>query len=71
MATSGFPWTSNFYKGMVSYDKGICPVAETLQDKRYIGIGMCINDYTEADIDLIVAAFQKVWKHRDDLRTPK
>ncbi len=66
----GFPWTSNFYKGMVSYDKGICPVAETLQDKRYIGIGMCTNDYTEADIDLIVAAFQKVWKHKDDLRTP-
>jgi perosamine synthetase len=67
----GFPWTAAFYKGRVSYDKGICPVAETLQDQRYIGIGMCTNDYTDSDIDSIVSAFQKVWKHRDDLRTAR
>lgn len=67
----GFPWTADFYKGEVSYDKGICPVAEAMQDKRYIGIGMCVYDYAEADIDLIVAAFLKVWEHRDDLRAPR
>ena len=32
----GFPWTADVDKGRVSYEKGICPVAETLQDKTFI-----------------------------------
>lgn len=59
--TKGFPWSAEFYKGNVSYDKGICPVAEELQDKRYIGIGMCLYAYTDYDIDLIIRALHKVW----------
>jgi len=65
--TKGFPWSSEFYKGQVSYEKGICPVAEELQDKRYIGIGMCVYRYTSEDIDLIIQAFHKVWKNMDQL----
>lgn len=61
--TKGFPWNADFYKGNVSYEKGICPVAETLQDGRHLGIGMCINAYTDADVDLIIEAFHKVWEN--------
>jgi dTDP-4-amino-4,6-dideoxygalactose transaminase len=59
--TKGFPWSADFYKGNVSYEKGICPVAESLQDGRHLGIGMCINTYTDKDVDLIIEAFHKVW----------
>ena len=29
----GIPWKSEFYKGMVNYNKGICPVAEEYHEK--------------------------------------
>jgi len=64
----GFPWSGGFYRGSVSYDKGICPVAESLQDSRHLGIGMCINDYSDEDVDLIVQAFHKVWDSLDQLK---
>lgn len=64
----GFPWSAPFYDGSVSYAKGICPVAEDLQDTRYIGMSMCLNDYTEQDIDLLISAFRKVWGSLDRLK---
>ena len=63
--TKGFPWSADFYKGQVSYEKGICPVAEALQDGRHLGIGMCIHAYTDEDVDLMIEAFHKVWAHLD------
>jgi dTDP-4-amino-4,6-dideoxygalactose transaminase len=65
--TKGFPWSADFYKGNTTYEKGICPVAETLQDGKFLGIGMCINAYTDQDVDLIIEAFGKVWNHLDQL----
>jgi len=64
----GFPWNSDIYKGNVNYSKGICPVAETLQDAKHLGIGMCINSYSDDDVDIIIEAFCKVW---DQLNTLK
>ena len=58
---SGFPWSSEFCKRNVSYDKGICPVAEKLNETSFIAIGMCIYDFTDSDIELIAQAFHKVW----------
>ncbi|NLT23686.1 MAG: DegT/DnrJ/EryC1/StrS family aminotransferase [Syntrophorhabdus sp.] len=63
----GFPWTSDIYKGNVTYEKGICPIAETLQDKKHMGIGMCINAYSDDDVDHIVEAFHKVWERIEEL----
>jgi hypothetical protein len=57
----GFPWTADFCKRDVSYAKGICPVAEDLHDRTYLGFEMCMNELKNEDIDLIVAAFKKVW----------
>ncbi|MGZ8157554.1 MAG: DegT/DnrJ/EryC1/StrS family aminotransferase [Methylobacter sp.] len=58
----GFPWSSDICRRDVDYSKGICPVAEQLNDSTYLGFGMCVYDLTEDDADLIVSAFHKVWK---------
>jgi perosamine synthetase len=59
--SKGFPWTSDICRRDVSYAKGICPVAEELQDTSYLGFAMCLNDMTNEDADLMVKAFRKVW----------
>lgn len=59
----GFPWTSEICHRDVNYSKGICPVAEELNDSTYLGFGMCVYDLTDKDVDLIVAAFRKVWNN--------
>jgi dTDP-4-amino-4,6-dideoxygalactose transaminase len=65
--SKGFPWSSEFCKREVSYDKGICPNAEYLNDNSYIGFGMCVYDLTLEDIKLIIKSFHKVWKNLDNL----
>jgi perosamine synthetase len=64
----GFPWTSDICKREISYEKGICPVAERLNDESYLGLGLCSFDYERPDVDLVVQAFHKVWRNLDDLR---
>ena len=63
----GFPWISNIYCGQVSYAKGICPVAEELHDKSFIGLQLCLHNYSQYEVDLVVKAFQKVWCNLDKL----
>jgi len=60
--SKGFPWTSDICHRDVDYSKGICPVAEQLHDKTYLGFQMCLHALEGEDIDLIVAAFRKVWQ---------
>jgi perosamine synthetase len=64
----GFPWTSDICRRHVSYDKGICPNAERLNDESYLGFGMCTYDLTAEDIGLVAMAFRKVWANLDQLR---
>jgi len=59
----GFPWSSDICRRDVDYSKGICPVAEQLNDSTYLGFGMCVYDLTEDDVDVIVTAFYKVWNN--------
>ncbi len=66
--SSGFPWSSDICHREVDYSKGICPVAESLNDTKYIGIEMCVHELSDEDADLIVHAFTKVWKGMGDLR---
>lgn len=63
----GFPWTSDICKRDVQYGPGICPVAEELQEKSYLGYAMCLNDLDGVDVDMIIAAFHKVWANRSNL----
>jgi dTDP-4-amino-4,6-dideoxygalactose transaminase len=64
----GFPWTSEFCHREVNYHRGICPVAEELNDSTYLSIGMCVYDLTDEDVDLITGAFKKVWARLETLR---
>jgi dTDP-4-amino-4,6-dideoxygalactose transaminase len=64
----GFPWTSDICQREVSYEKGICPVAEDMNDRRYLGYAMCLHELSEADVDSIIQAFQKVWRHLELLK---
>ena len=66
--SKGFPWTRGVAHREISYEKGICPVAERLQDDTYMGMFMCLNDNSDDDVDLIVRAFHKVWDQLDALR---
>lgn len=65
--SNGFPWSSDICKRDVSYDKGICPVAEELHEKTFLGYEMCLHDLNDLDVNLIIAAFKKVWNNLDKL----
>ena len=64
----GFPWTSDICHRDVDYSSGICPVAEDLQAKSYLGYQMCLHDLSNEEVDLLVAAFHKVWDNLDILK---
>ena len=59
----GFPWKSDICKRNVDYGKGICPVAEGLHDKSYLGFQMCVHEMTNVEVDLMIEAFHKVWNN--------
>ncbi len=61
--SKNFPWDIRSETTLLNYSRGICPVAEDLQDYRYMGIGLCNYDFEEEDIDMIIGAFRKVWAH--------
>jgi dTDP-4-amino-4,6-dideoxygalactose transaminase len=65
--SKGFPWSSDICKREVNYQKGICPVAEGLHDTNYLGFQMCMHEMKDSDVDLLIAAFHKVWENLDSL----
>ncbi len=64
--STGFPW-----KGLtrgdssVTYGPGLCPLAEDLHQRIFLGLNLCAHPYIDSEIDLVVAAFRKVWAHLD------
>ena len=60
-------WNSEFCKRDVSYAKGICPVAEKLNDKTYLGFEMCLFELLDEDLENIIKAFNKVWSNLEEL----
>ena len=67
--SNGFPWKSDICKRDVSYAKGICPIAEELHDKTFLGYEMCLHQLDdENEVDLIIQAFHKVWENLDCLK---
>lgn len=60
-----FPWTIN--KSNITYEKGICPVSENLEDETYLGYQMCMHEMSDNEIDLFISAFKKVWKNLEYL----
>ena len=52
--SNGFPWNTSFTRENISYKKGICPVAESLHDKNYLGFQMCMYEMSNDEIELMI-----------------
>ena len=64
----GFPWTSESYKGNVSYQKGICPVVEKMHEDILITHELIRPGMLREDLDDVAAAFKKVWDNIRELK---
>ena len=65
---SGCPFKCTHSFRNVSYDKGICPVCERMHFDELINHELMRPGMTRQDLDDVVAAFQKVWENRAELR---
>ncbi|MBV9159695.1 MAG: DegT/DnrJ/EryC1/StrS family aminotransferase [Candidatus Kaiserbacteria bacterium] len=65
--SKGFPFKSEFYKGVARYEKGICPVAERLHEKEMVTHDMMRPGMTKKDLDDVIGAFHKVYENRAEL----
>ena len=63
----GYPFRSEFYKGVARYERGMCPVVERLHDREHISHEMMRPGMTKKDLNDVVEAFHKVYRHRDEL----
>ncbi|WP_421956083.1 DegT/DnrJ/EryC1/StrS family aminotransferase [Polaromonas sp.] len=64
----GFPWTSPYASREIDYGLGICPVAEELHAHSFLGMAVCLHEFLPSDVELVIAAFRKVWAQLDLLR---
>ena len=64
----GFPWVIGDKTSSVSYAKGICPVAEEFHDWSVLGLAPCMHEFSNSEIELVIAAFNKVWDNHTQLR---
>lgn len=65
--SKGYPFTSPHYTGKANYAVGICPVAEQLYESGYIGTEMMRPGMEQKDLDDVLEAFHKVYRHRAEL----
>lgn len=72
LGPNGFPFTANPRNANLSYEPGICPVAERMEDKELVLTTAFLPPNTDEDIDLFIAACQRVIENRDSiLATPE
>ena len=64
----GYPFTYPGYKGNVSYDKGICPVAERMHFEELMFTNVCHAGIDQGDLEDVVTAFHKLYDNLDDLK---
>jgi len=62
----GFPWT--LAERDIGYGPGLCPIAERLHADSFVGLNLCMFEFTEAEVAQVIAAFEKVWANLDELR---
>lgn len=67
--TQGFPWNSPYCTNKIEYGPGMCPVAEELHGRTFLGLNICMNELPTEDVALIIEAFHKVWRNIDALKT--
>ena len=57
----GFPWKIGKYNSKISYKKGICPTAENLHDKNFLMLELCMHEFSNSEVKLLINVFKKVW----------
>jgi len=62
-----FPWSYKHARKNINYKKGICPNAELLNDKEYIGFEMCKSQLSKKELDMLIKAFNKIWNNISEL----
>jgi len=67
LGPDGFPFTANPRNANLSYERGICPVAERMQDKELVLTTAFLPPNTDEDVDLFIAACHRVIDSRDAL----
>ena len=55
----GFPWKIGNYESDINYKKGICPVAEKLHDKNFLMLELCMHEFSDQEIKLLINVFKK------------
>ena len=61
--TNNFPWSISKKSMKINYKKGICPVAEDLNDNSVIKIPICDYQLSKSDQIKVVKCFTKTWEH--------
>ena len=64
-----FPWSLS--KKKINYNKGLCPIAEYLNEHKIITLEVCLFNLNKKDINLICESFEKVWKNLNSLKKLK
>ncbi|WP_379548683.1 DegT/DnrJ/EryC1/StrS family aminotransferase [Qipengyuania sp. DSG2-2] len=65
--TGGHPWSLREDRSF-AYGTSTCPVAERLHDGDFLGLNLCMFQFPEDEVQLVINAFQKVWSQLDSLR---
>ena len=60
--TGGLPWSISDRNSEISYEKGICPVAEELFEHSFIGIPLCSYDFSDSEIHDIGMMLKTAWR---------
>ena len=64
----GFPWNHpSVSMNNYNYGKGICPIAESYHDEKFIAFGITGLDLKPKHIYKIGSAFRKIWENLDKL----
>jgi len=64
---NGFPWLGLGADCSRRASTQRCPVAERLHEQDFFFLNICAHEYTPAEIELVVAAFYKVWANLQNL----
>jgi len=65
--SSGYPWSISERAQSISYEKGLCPVTETMHEKQLVLHELMRPGMSKNDLDDVVQAFEKVWLARKEL----
>ncbi|MCD4832084.1 MAG: DegT/DnrJ/EryC1/StrS family aminotransferase [Anaerohalosphaeraceae bacterium] len=64
----GFPFAELEFSDNISYNKGLCPVAERMYEKELFISELMHSFMSKSDMDDVVKAFMKVWENRTEIK---